>query len=79
MLEDKANALGIRDNVIFAGSRSDANELLSAMDEDTRVRVASAGSGVTLTPEKQAVIDKILMATPEQFSQIKVYVDFVMQ
>lgn len=32
MLEDKANALGIRDNVIFAGSRSDANELLSAMD-----------------------------------------------
>lgn len=32
MLEDKAIALGIRDHVIFAGSRSDANELLSAMD-----------------------------------------------
>ena len=32
MLEEKANVLGIRDHVIFAGSRSDANELLSAMD-----------------------------------------------
>lgn len=32
MLEEKANALGVRDHIIFAGSRSDANELLSAMD-----------------------------------------------
>ena len=32
MLEEKATALGIGDKVVFAGSRTDANELLSAMD-----------------------------------------------
>ena len=32
IIEEKANALGIRNHVIFAGSRSDANKLLSAMD-----------------------------------------------
>ena len=29
--------------------------------------------------DRQEVIDKIILATPEQFSQIKVYVDFVMK
>ena len=64
---------------LAAGMGITYGELLSAMDEDTRVRVASGSSGVSMSPEKQAVIDKILMATPEQFSQIKVYVDFVMK
>lgn len=32
MLESKAKTLGIQKNVIFAGSRPDANEILSAMD-----------------------------------------------
>ena len=64
---------------LAAGMGITLGELLSALDEDTRVRVASSTVGVSMSPEKQAVIDKILMATPEQFSQIKVYVDFVMQ
>lgn len=34
---------------------------------------------VAIAPEKQSVIDKILMATPEQFSQIRSYVDFVIK
>lgn len=63
---------------LAAGMGITLGELLSALDEDTRVRVASV-NGVSLSPEKQAVIDKILMATPEQFSQIRSYVDFVMK
>lgn len=53
-------------------------ELLAALDEDTRVRIAGA-QGVTMSPKKQAVIDKILIATPEQFSLIQSYVDFVIK
>ena len=34
---------------------------------------------VAIAPEKQSVIDKILMATPEQFSQIRSYIDFVIK
>ena len=32
---------------------------------------------MAIDPAKQAVIDKILMSTPEQFSLIQSYVDFV--
>ena len=34
---------------------------------------------MAIDPEKQAVIDKILMATPEQFVLIRSYVDFVVK
>ena len=64
---------------LAAGMGITYGELLAALDEETRVRVASGENGVSMSPEKQAVIDKILMATPEQFSQIRIYVDFVMK
>lgn len=63
---------------LAAGMGITLGELLTALDEDTRVRLASA-QGVTMSPEKQAVIDKILIATPEQFSLIQSYVDFVIK
>ena len=34
---------------------------------------------MAIDPAKQALIDKILMATPEQLSMIRSYVDFVMK
>ena len=64
---------------LAAGMGISYRELLGALDKEDRVLIGSTTNGVTLTPEKQDVIDKILMATPEQFSQIKSYVDFVIK
>lgn len=63
---------------LAAGMGITLRELLSLLDEDTRVRVASA-SGVSMTEDKQYVIDKVLIATQEQMMQIRSFVDFVMK
>lgn len=64
---------------LAAGMGITYRELLCALDAEERVMIETSSNGVTLTPEKQDVIDKILMATPEQFSQIRSYVDFVIK
>ena len=62
---------------LSAGMGITYGELLAALDEGTRVRIAPSVGGVSMSPDKQDVIDKILMATPSQLSKIKSYVDFV--
>lgn len=46
-------------------------ELLSVVDDSMVVRLGKPDEN------RQSVIDKIILATPEQFSMIKSYVDFV--
>ena len=64
---------------LAAGMGISYRELLGALDKEDRVLIGSSSNGITMTPEKQDVIDKILMATPEQFALIKSYVDFVVK
>ena len=64
---------------LAAGMGISYRELLGALDKEDRVLIGSSSNGITMTPEKQDVIDKILIATPEQFALIKSYVDFVVK
>lgn len=64
---------------LAAGMGITYRELLCALDAEERVLIETSANGVTLSPEKQDVIDKILMATSEQFALIKSYVDFVVK
>lgn len=58
-----------------AGMGITMQELLDGCD-DMEVRLDSVKEHV-VPKERQEVIDKIILATPEQFSLIKSYVDFV--
>lgn len=48
-------------------------ELLSVCDDSMAIRMNEG----QISLGRQEVIDKIILATPEQFSQIKSFVDFV--
>lgn len=52
-------------------------ELLSYCDENMTVRVDKDDLEYKPPKERQDIIDKIILATPEQFALIQSYVDFV--
>ena len=62
---------------LAAGMGIGYRELLSVMDDNALIVVSESGD--ELAPEKQALIDKILIATPEQLEKIKSIVNLVMQ
>ena len=64
---------------VAAGMGITYAELLAALDEGMKVRIAQVEEDISISPEKQTLIDKILMATPEQLSMIRSYVDFVIK
>lgn len=64
---------------IAAGMGITYRELLAGLDADTKVRLTARSEEITLSPDMQYVIDKVLIATPEQLSLIRSYVDFVMK
>ena len=64
---------------LAAGMGITYRELLGALDKDDRVLIGSSASGVTMSPDKQYIIEKILIASPEQISLIRSYVDFVIK
>lgn len=62
---------------LAAGMGIGYKELLSVLDDNALIIVSEKGD--TLAPEKQALIDKILIATPEQLEKIKSIINLVMQ
>ena len=62
---------------LAAGMGIGYNELLSVLDDNALIVVSESGD--ELAPEKQALIDKILIATPEQLEKIKSIINLVMQ
>lgn len=61
---------------LAAGMGIGYNELLSAMDDNALIVVSENGD--PLAPAKQALIDKILIATPEQLEKIQNIINLVM-
>lgn len=61
---------------LAAGMGIGYNELLSVMDDNALIVVSKDGD--PLAADKQALIDKILIATPEQLEKIKSIIDLVM-
>ena len=62
---------------LAAGMGIGYSELLSVMDDNALIVVSDSGD--ELAPVKQYLIDKILIATPEQLKKIQSIVDIVMQ
>ena len=52
------------------------SELISAMDDNALIVVSKNGD--ELAPVKQDIIDKILIATPEQLEKIQSIINLVM-
>jgi transcriptional regulator with XRE-family HTH domain len=61
---------------LAAGMGIGYRELLSVMDDNALIVVSESGD--ELAPEKQALIDKILIATPEQLEKIQSIINLVM-
>ena len=61
---------------LAAGMGIGYNELLSVMDDNALIVVSKDGD--PLAADKQALIDKILIATPEQLEKIQSIINLVM-
>lgn len=61
---------------LAAGMGIGYRELLSVMDDNALIVVSESGD--ELAPVKQALIDKILIATPEQLEKIQSIINLVM-
>ena len=64
---------------IAAGMGITLGELLAGLDDDTRIRLSARNPEVSMSSERQELIDKILIATPEQLKKIASIIDLVMQ
>ena len=62
---------------LAAGMGIGYNELLSVMDDNALIVVSKDGD--PLAADKQALIDKILIATPEQLEKIQSIINLVRQ
>ena len=63
---------------LAAGMGISFNELLSVCDKDTIIGWDRDDIEIKVPPEKQEIIDKIILSTPEQFEKIKSIINLVM-
>ncbi len=61
---------------LAAGMGISYHELLSVLDDNSLIVVSESGDA--LAPRKQALIDKILIASPEQLEKIEIIINLVM-
>ena len=62
---------------LAAGMGITYKELLEGLDKEDRVLIGSSASGVAISPEKQAIIDRVLRMDAAQLDRLSRLLDIV--